>query len=91
MSGAKEITGSGVIRCVSLDTNELIKQVGHKKKMGKFIRRYDMSEEIRSIGGSVASTVLFGKDLEGCMLEFENYFFVIWSCNEYIDVAYFKK
>ena len=57
------------------------------KNCGKFIKRYEIDK-----GGGGISINMFrpSKDrLTGAMYEFENLFFVVWSCGEYIDSAFF--
>jgi len=71
---------------MSIETEDLVK---HFKETvyGKFIKRYEIDD---SIGGDSINIASFG-GLDGCMLEFEKAFFVIWSCGEYIDSAIFRK
>jgi len=65
----------------NVNATEFIKKA--HKNSGEFVKRYEIDE---SFGGNWTSG-----GLKGMMYEFENLFFVVWSCGEYIDGAIFRK
>jgi hypothetical protein len=84
----RKITGFGAIGEFDLDADNeyIIRQIkSFDVEPGEFIKKYELS---KSGGGNILT---LGASLHGSMWEFENAFFVIWSCGEYIDVAVIEK
>jgi len=79
-----EIAGIG--GTLDISKENVIKQLDKEgANQGKFIDFYEMD------WGANQDAFLGSSKLEGRLYEFENLFWVAWSCGEYIDIAVFPK
>lgn len=77
---------SGVSGTLDLSVDKIKEQIRLSDiDAGDYLRFYEMGH------GRNHDSFLGGTNLEGRMFEFENLFWVAWSCGEYIDTAIFLK
>jgi len=86
MAKKRIIHGYGATAEFELSVKNVLQQM-KDMGLGAFVRSYDIDN---ASGGNIMGQIA-GMSLDGAMYEFEQAFFVIWSCGEYIDWAIFQK
>ena len=86
MAKKRIIHGYGVPKEFELSVENVLQQT-EDMELGTFVRSYDIDN---ASGGNIMGQIA-GMSLDGVMYEFEQAFFVVWSCGEYIDWAIFRK